>query len=201
MVPLSPSPFRTVEDAEQRAFLFGFLLAFVASMTTSSGADPRKDAAAVTRNSPVCRMHVFCSISCATVLRVAVCQAACVKRARCLEDSAAEADDFKALLEDRTFDVTLADGESPMWSPWLPIASPPTPPVRPKAKAFVKEQLSSEAVPEVKRRRRWSRSLHFPEEFRCREDSAGEAAVAVVACPDAHDTEWRSGFCSFVLCI
>ena len=86
--------------------------------------------------------------------------------------------------------ITACDREGlPMWSPWLPIASPPTPPVRPKAKAFVKEQLSSEAVPEVKRRRRWSRNLHFPEEFRCRVDSVGEAAVAVVACPDAHDTD------------
>jgi len=71
-----------------------------------------------------------------------------VKRARCLEDAAAEADDFKAFLEDRTFDFTLADEESPMWCPWLPLASPPTPPLRPKASAFVTHAEGNRVVSE-----------------------------------------------------
>ena len=50
----------------------------------------KKKAVAATRTSPVCRMHVFCFISCATVLRVVVCQAAFLQ---------AEPDDFGAFLD------------------------------------------------------------------------------------------------------
>ena len=109
------------------------------------------------------------------------------KRAKLLEDEKAEADDFGAFLEDHPLDFTHADEGAPRWCSWLPLASPPTPPRRPKVKAFVNEQLSSEAVPPEKRRRPWNR--HSPEEFRCREDSAGEPAVAEVACPDANYTK------------
>ena len=241
-------------------------------MTTASGTEPRKEPAAVTMLSAVCRVHVFDSMSCATCLIVVVCQAAflesepddfgafledypldfthagqetvrwcpllkrrvdmpakesyeekqtagsghivldsqgsqeikgvtlslalrseqCttlgVKRARCLEKEEAAADEFMAFLEDSPLDFTPDDEATQRWCPWLPLdplASPPTPPLTPRVKASSKEQLpSSESVPLATRRRRWSRSLQFPEEYRCREGTAGETAPGEVACLD-----------------
>ena len=84
---------------------------------------------------------------CATLLKVFVCQPPSVRTARCLED-AGEAEDFKAFLEDRTFDSKLADEKSPMWCPWLAFASPPTPPQSPKTSAFVTDAQGNRVVSE-----------------------------------------------------